>query len=62
MDDHKVEWKNGIPTEPGELREWLAEWHQEHNRDAVDNDRVAGYVLTEKGRQLLALSSVGGVN
>ena len=62
MDDHKVEWKNGIPTEPGELREWLRAWHAEHNRDAVDNDRVAGYGLTEKGRQLLALSSVGGVN
>jgi hypothetical protein len=59
MDDHKVQWKNGIPTEPGELREWLAEWHKEHNgiTPAQDEERAPGYILTAKGRQLLALST-----
>ena len=56
MDDHKVEWKKGIPTEPGELREWLAEWHKQHNGIETD-DRLPGYILTKQGRQLLALST-----
>ena len=60
MDDHKVEWKKGIPTEPGELREWLQEWNKEHNTMTPEGKRP-GYILTEKGRRLLALG-IGGNN
>ena len=55
MDDHKVEWKNGIPTEPEALRVWLAEWHKQHNTMTPEGKRP-GYILTDKGRQLLGLS------
>ena len=60
MDDHKVEWKNGIPTEPGELREWLAEWNRQHNTTTPEGKRP-GFILTDQGRQLLGLA-IGGKN
>ena len=58
MDDHRIEFKPGIPTEPGELRKWLQEWHKEHNTTMPEGQRP-GYKLTDQGRQLLGLA-IGG--
>ncbi|MBT7072526.1 MAG: hypothetical protein HN975_16735 [Anaerolineae bacterium] len=60
MDDHKIEWKKGIPTEPEALRQWLAEWHKQHNT-MQPGDKRPGFILTDKGRQLLGLS-IGAKN
>jgi hypothetical protein len=56
MDDHRIILRADVPTDPDELREWLKEWHKQHNGIETDN-RLPGYLLTKKGRQLLALST-----
>ena len=60
MDNHKVQWKNGIPTEPAALREWLQEWHKQHNT-MEPGDKRPNYTLTDQGRELLGLA-IGGKN
>ena len=56
MDDHKVEWKKGIPTEPEAMARWLQEWHKQHNTTTPAVKRP-GFILTKKGRQQLAMST-----
>ena len=56
MDDHRIILRPDVPTEPDKLREWLAEWHREHNGIEPD-DRPPCFLLTKKGRQLLAMST-----
>ena len=60
MDDHRIVFRPDVPTEPDNLREWLQEWHREHNTTTPEGKRP-DYKLTDQGRQLLGLA-IGGKN
>ena len=61
MDDHKVQWKKGIPTEPEALARWLQEWHKQHNTTTTPAGKRPGFILTDQGRQLMGLA-IGAKN
>ena len=60
MDDHRIVLRADVPTDPDKLREWLQDWHRQHNTIETGDNRP-NYKLTDQGRKLMGLS-VGGRN
>jgi hypothetical protein len=59
VDYHKIVFRPDVPTDPDKMREWLQQWHKEHNPSQADDQ--PGYIATDQGRQLLGLA-IGGKN